>query len=1048
MARVYLSSTLSDLQEHRDAASKAVRRLGHDLIGIESATASDTMPLDRSLADVRAADVFVMLVAWKRGYVPEGYDESLVELEYRTAVDTGIPCLVFMVPDAASWPVDQIDEPPDQIKRFRQALLERQAVGFFSSPDELGAKVATALRLALSQEVLTRKDETASGSGAIDFEEPPPPPGIPTLTQLLLANSVRPGPRLNRFMGLAAAVQGDLSQRELDVGEVTRSTTILVAGILDDDVSSALEAAGLVLQEFQRRLEIEDLPDFEPRDDILLHANLAAGVSELAGQGEVHEFDTVEMAIAALRSAVQRGGLVADRLAELGVEPTTALVEVEQLRPQIRAHDGVGSVERTFELAARRKLGISTFAVGDTASAEALDDASREAANGQLSGPSEWQTRADLAAGDLLLIYYPVGATAEADDRTHGLRFLYVVAEDAGPPDRDERRRVALGSGIELSSPLTQSELVDPAAPYPALSEWNLPRMNFRGRSSQWELTKPQSEDLLRWIIGRDPVVLPFLERVLTPDKPSVPGQVPPPADQTGLVHDEPVDAAHDELNRVALAGLVGDYLRQFMADEKEASFLVHVDGPWGSGKSTLLRFIKEDLDPQDDSWLAVNFDAWRESATGLPWPALLASLRREVMKTRRGPWSRASLWARELPKRFGLAQLIATSLFFALFVVSSVLVVTFGIDLATAGSWLGVVGAVASVAALAWTTSRGLARFMAWGGSSGSAAAFMERSSNPMEAVAQHFQWLVKLSPKPILYLVDDLDRCGNEYVVALLDAVQTLVRDAPSRSRSRLRGISSQSEGSGASLVVIVAADGRWLRQSYQHAHAVFTDAVARPGQPLGYLFLDKLFQLTVNVPNLSAARQEQFLASVLNARAPGEVPSDTVPAATDEELTSSMDRASDEQTVLGVLEQATPKQRLELAPQALERLGAREVQKSTASHVLQRYATLLPGNPRSMKRFVMDYGLLRGARTAEGSTVAVDYLARWAVLRARWPSLADHLQEHPDDVERIGDDTQHEDLRKPLQPLFDDAGNEVRAVLEGFDPQIVRRCTATAE
>src|SRR5262249_50239185 len=63
-----------------------------------------------------------------------------------------------------------------------------------------------------------------------------------------------------------------------------------------------------------------------------------------------------------------------------------------------------------------------------------------------------------------------------------------------------------------------------------------------------------------------------------------------------------------------------------------DASFLIHVDGPWGSGKSTLLDFLAGELGKQeDDPWLVVRYDAWRQTRVGPPWWTLLVHLRQTL---------------------------------------------------------------------------------------------------------------------------------------------------------------------------------------------------------------------------------------------------------------------------------------------------------------------------------------------------------------------------------------------------------------------------------
>jgi hypothetical protein len=60
--------------------------------------------------------------------------------------------------------------------------------------------------------------------------------------------------------------------------------------------------------------------------------------------------------------------------------------------------------------------------------------------------------------------------------------------------------------------------------------------------------------------------------------------------------------------------------------------------------------------------------------------------------------------------------------------------------------------------------------------------------------------------------------------------------------------------------------------IRTSYEAAYEPFAPAVAEPGCPLGYLFLDKLFQLTVPVPTLSPQAQKDVLKELLRTTSAG--------------------------------------------------------------------------------------------------------------------------------------------------------------------------------
>jgi len=68
--KVYVSSTFVDLREHRAAAIRVLRQLGHEVVAMEDYVADSAVPLKKVLEDVAGADAYVGIFAWRYGYVP------------------------------------------------------------------------------------------------------------------------------------------------------------------------------------------------------------------------------------------------------------------------------------------------------------------------------------------------------------------------------------------------------------------------------------------------------------------------------------------------------------------------------------------------------------------------------------------------------------------------------------------------------------------------------------------------------------------------------------------------------------------------------------------------------------------------------------------------------------------------------------------------------------------------------------------------------------------------------------------------------------------
>lgn len=152
--KIYVSSTFEDLRDHRAALDTALRRMGHDVIGMEHYVAEGTTPLKRCLDDVRSSDIYIVIVAWRYGYVPRGegvnpQGRSITELEYEAAVESKRSILAFLLDPTTSWPpnfMDSLSEVGDaEILRFRTVLGGRHLAGIFRGPDSLAGLGAPAV---------------------------------------------------------------------------------------------------------------------------------------------------------------------------------------------------------------------------------------------------------------------------------------------------------------------------------------------------------------------------------------------------------------------------------------------------------------------------------------------------------------------------------------------------------------------------------------------------------------------------------------------------------------------------------------------------------------------------------------------------------------------------------------------------------------------------------------------------------------------------------------------------------------------------------------
>jgi hypothetical protein len=147
VARVYVSSTFADLEDHREAVRQAIRRMGHTDVAMEYYVAEDRRPLDKCLADVRDCDLYLIVMAWRYGYIPRGHNQSITHLEYQAAVAGGKPCFVFILDDSAPWPPNRMERAAlDRVDAFRADLMRDHLAALFTTKDDLARHVTEALQ--------------------------------------------------------------------------------------------------------------------------------------------------------------------------------------------------------------------------------------------------------------------------------------------------------------------------------------------------------------------------------------------------------------------------------------------------------------------------------------------------------------------------------------------------------------------------------------------------------------------------------------------------------------------------------------------------------------------------------------------------------------------------------------------------------------------------------------------------------------------------------------------------------------------------------------
>ncbi|MDN5869586.1 MAG: hypothetical protein L0H73_02520 [Nitrococcus sp.] len=539
----------------------------------------------------------------------------------------------------------------------------------------------------------------------------------------------------------------------------------------------------------------------------------------------------------------------------------------------------------------------------------------------------------------------------------------------------------------------------------------------------------------------------------------SPPLREPAVAQAVHQLTDQPVDKADaDLLRRSSLAGGLAAQLIEVHRSQPAESFAVQVTGRWGTGKTSLvhltLNALRDELvqHPELGSWMIPPpddyFDAWRESQVGPAWWSLLNWIRRAIAPAAHTEWRR---WARfriyEWSRRFWLAGLVVPTLvvvgILALMVGSAV---WGGPDGKSLANWAKVAGFFVTAGTLIFA----LSRWFTWRTPSG-ARLFQKVNDNPMGDLITHVEWLRSKSPGPLLLVIDDLDRCRASYVVELLEAVQTLLRSRAPPTGAKPNA--NRRTGQAHPLVIVVAADERWLRTAFETAYADYAAAMQEPGQPLGTLFLAKLFQLQLRIPDLSPASAVAFGRARLGLSPEPEAseladsdvqPSTQAPPLLDEkEALQKADEAKAFEESVGVFSRvADPDAALRLGV-AVGRRWANPKLNKGLRHELEEYLRLVDPSPRAVLRFINAYALARISLAPLKPPPATDALARWTAVELRWPLVAERIRKDPAQLERW---FQPETKLDPDEPLAAVLGSEPfrTAVFDSTDSLVLTKKT----
>ncbi|HEX6123261.1 MAG TPA: DUF4062 domain-containing protein, partial [Ktedonobacterales bacterium] len=182
--RVFISSTYADLRAHRERVRDTLLSLGLFPIGMEHFGAhGEGDAIEISTDRVASADIYLGIIAWRYGTILQEGTRSVTHQEYEEAGRLGLPRFIFLSdpatetqdsPDAIFPAASRDAEHQAQLAAFRAEIGRTHVVDFFTTPEDLAARVATSL----GSYLLRRQREELAPKAQPPRDLPPRAPGF------------------------------------------------------------------------------------------------------------------------------------------------------------------------------------------------------------------------------------------------------------------------------------------------------------------------------------------------------------------------------------------------------------------------------------------------------------------------------------------------------------------------------------------------------------------------------------------------------------------------------------------------------------------------------------------------------------------------------------------------------------------------------------------------------------------------------------------------------------------------------------------------------
>lgn len=497
-----------------------------------------------------------------------------------------------------------------------------------------------------------------------------------------------------------------------------------------------------------------------------------------------------------------------------------------------------------------------------------------------------------------------------------------------------------------------------------------------------------------------------------------------------------------------------------------DGAFVVQVDAPWGGGKTTFANYLARFLNPyvhpgplpkwdamkelaaEDFSpahfrrpWHIVQFNAWQHQHISPPWWAFYQMIRKQgfhgirtdanrvaddALKPPAGsfrPWPARQtewlwLWWCELwwrlfnPKNQVLLVIVAVALCAALaldyfgFLAIEKAKLTWDIKGVSSIFATGLT-VLAGGGAFIWTIVSTLTESLLPGTPS-AAKNYSLGAGDPLERFRKHFARTIERLRRPVLVVIDDLDRCKPDFVVELVRGMQTILRSPR--------------------VVFLILGDRDWIEQAFAEQHSAMEGIDVGPEHSFGGRFVEKAIQMSFVLPEVGEELRGDYVKALLKVHNVEEVASEAEKPKLDA-IVADIGQMSKAPSIDIRDQQVTElKQRLEndVSNDEIKKAVTRQINRTAAlqnatdarlhaatQHRIVPLSPILPSNPRQIKRIINAISLYQEIARIEADIQPKgdprwQQLAQWVVLMTEYPQTWFTLNLYPGLADRFHNPT----------------------------------------